>query len=230
MADQFASLKCLDLDGLQRVFGDELAGHEQDARRELRGDRAYRRTLTKRTMVDARQTANAVAHIGRLPAPGETIHLVCAGGYSLYHHIEAVLQIAAPVTIRYLGIATLGFSRENLERLIALLDAGTIGRLDFLYSVYFRSNEREICERLAHELTTRGQRVLSMRTHCKLLLIELGDGRDAYTIESSANLRSCKNLEQSTFTNHVGLLQFHRRWLDELFQGGSNEPQNDRRA
>jgi len=148
-----------------------------------------------------------------------TIHFVCAGGYSLYHHIEAVLQIAAPARISYLGIATLGFSKDNLERLIGLLDAGRIGKLDFLFSVYFKSNEREICERLAHELGTRGQRVLSMRTHCKLLLIELGDGRDCYTIESSANLRSCKNVEQSTFTNDRALLAFHRGWLDELFQG-----------
>jgi len=67
MADQFASLKCLDVAGLQRVFGEELADHQQDARRELRGDRAFRRTPTKRTLVDARQVANAVAHIGRPP-------------------------------------------------------------------------------------------------------------------------------------------------------------------
>jgi hypothetical protein len=220
MADQFANLKTLDLDAIRPVF-DELADHQQDARRELHGDRAFRRTPTKRTLIDARQVSNAVAHIGRLPAPGETIHLVCSGGYSLYHHVEAVLQIAAPTTIKYMAVATLGFSKENLERLIGLLDSGQIGTLDFVYSVYFKSNEREICERLAHELTTRGQRVLSMRTHCKLLLIELGDGRDCYVIESSANLRSCKNVEQSTFTNDVGLLRFHRGWIDSLFTGDS---------
>ena len=220
MPDLFANLKSLDPDGLQRVFGEELADHQQDARRELAGDRSYRRTPTKRTMIDVRQAANAVAHIGRLPEPGETIHLVCSGGYSLYHHIEAALELATPATIRYLGICTLGFSKDNLERLIGLLDTGAVGKLDFLFSVYFKSNEREICERLAHELGSRGQRVLSMRTHCKLLLIELGDGRDAYTIESSANLRSCKNVEQSTFTNDRSLLAFHRGWIASLFTGG----------
>jgi hypothetical protein len=213
-------LKTLDPDGLQRVFG-ELAGeHQQDARRELAGDRAFRRTPAKRTFIDARQVSNCVAHIGRLPAPGETIHLVCSGGYSLFHHIEAALELAAPTKIKYMAVATLGFSKDNLERLIAMLDAGQVGKLDFLFSVYFRSNEREICERLAHELTTRGQRVLSMRTHAKLLLIELGVGRDCYVIESSANLRSCKNVEQSTFTNDRSLLAFHRGWIDSLFTGG----------
>ena len=50
-------------------------------------------------------------------------------------------------------------------------DAGRIGKVDFLFSVYFKSNERESCERLAHELTTRGHRVVAMLNHAKLLLI-----------------------------------------------------------
>lgn len=60
-----------------------------------------------------------------------------------------------------------------------------------------------------------------MRTHTKLLLIETTAG-DCYTIESSANLRSCKNVEQSTFTNDRPLFDFHRQWLNELFQGGND--------
>ena len=216
MTDWTKSLPTMNLDALQRVFGEELADHQQDARRELDGDQSYRRTPSKRTMIDARMVANAVAHIGRLPAAGETIHLVCAGGYSLFHHIPALLELAAPATIRYLGIATLGFSKDNLERLIGMLDNGTIGRVDMVFSVYFRSLEKESCERLTHALGSRGQRVVSMRTHAKLLLIETTAG-DYYTIESSANLRSSRNVEQTTFTNDPILFAFHRAWLDSLF-------------
>jgi hypothetical protein len=129
-----------------------------------------------------------------------------------------VLDLASPATIRYLGIATLGFSRENLERLLEMFDAGQVGRLDFLYSVYFRSNEKEICERLTHELGRRGERVLAMRTHCKILLFETTAG-GYFTVESSANLRSCKNIEQAIFTNDAGLFDFHRGWLNEIFEG-----------
>ena len=142
-----------------------------------------------RALLDARRLQNAIEHIGRLPEPGEAFHLVTAKQYSLWHVVKATLHLAAPATIARLTVATLGFSRQNLEELLQLLDAGHIGKVDFLFSVYFKSNEREICERLAHELTTRGQRVVAMLTHAKVLLIETTDGR-SYVVESSANLRS----------------------------------------
>jgi len=216
-ADWAHGLAAVNLDECRPVF-DELSGFEQDAARELSGDRRHLRAAAKRTMIDCRRVANAVQHIGRLPEPGESIHLVTAGGYSLFHHIPAANELIAPATIAYLGIATLGFSRENLERLLELLDSGQVGRLDFLYSVYFKSNEKEICARLTHELGRRGQRVLSMRTHAKMLLIETTAGGN-FVIESSANLRSCKNVEQAVFTNDAELLDFHRGWLNEIFEG-----------
>jgi hypothetical protein len=218
MTDWVSKLPTFALDGIKPVF-DELAGHEVDARRELAGDRSFRRRAIRRTMLDAQRVANAVEHVGRLPEPGETVHLVAAGGYSMFHHIPAALQLIAPATIAYLGIATLGFSRENLERLLEMLDSGQVGRLDFIYSVYFKSNEKEICARLTHELGSRGQRVLAMRTHSKLLLLETTAG-DCFTIESSANLRSCGNIEQSTITNDKSLLEFHRGWVESLFMEG----------
>lgn len=52
-----------------------------------------------------------------------------------------------PAIIRYAAICTLGFSKENISHLLELLDSGQIEKLDFLFSIYFRSNERESCER-----------------------------------------------------------------------------------
>jgi hypothetical protein len=212
-------LPALDLDALCPLF-DELAGETKNAAIELDADRAHRRQPTRRTMVDQRRTANAVAHVDRLPHAGETIHMLAAGGYSLFHLIAATLQLAAPATIAYLGIATLGFSRENLEQLLAMLDAHQVEQLDFLYSIYFRSVERKACDRLTYELVCRKQRVASVRTHAKVLLIELSDGR-AFVVESSANLRSCRNIEQSTFTHDRALLDFHRGWMKEIFDQAS---------
>ena len=206
----------MDLDGIKPVF-DQLAGHEKDAARELHGgDRRHVRRTDRMVMLDARRLANAVEHIGRLPEPGEAFHLVTAKQYSLWHVIKAALQLAAPAKISRLTVATLGFSRQNLEELLAALDAGDIGQVDFLFSVYFKSNEKEICERLAHELTTRGQRVVAMLTHAKVLLMETTDGR-AFVVESSANLRSCSSIEQIMVTNDAALLRFHREWIESLF-------------
>jgi hypothetical protein len=119
-------------------FYNELAGHETDAARAWVGDRRHVRRADTKVLLDARRLADALEHIGHLPEPGEAFHLVTAKRYSLWHVVRAVLQLAAPATIARLTVATLGFSKTNLEELLALLDAGTIGTVDFLYSVYFQ--------------------------------------------------------------------------------------------
>jgi hypothetical protein len=210
------TLNAIPLDTIKPVF-DELAGEEKDAARQWCGDRKYVRRTDKSVMLDARRLQNAIEHIGRLPEPGEAFHCVTAKRYSLWHVIQATLHLAAPATIAYLGIATLGFSKTNLDDLLAEIDSGRIWKCDFLYSVYFKSNERESCERLAHELTTRGHRVVAMLTHAKILLMALTDGR-AFVVESSANLRSCSSIEQMMLTQDRELHEFHRNWVDELMR------------
>jgi hypothetical protein len=212
--DWTATLPALPLDTLRPVF-DELAGHEVDAGRQWVGDRRHVRRTDKAVLLDARRLQNALEHIGRLPEPGEAFHLVTAKRYSLWDLVKATLHLGAPATIAYLGVATLGFSRANLEELLALLDGGQIGKVDFLFSVYFKSGQREICERLAHELTTRGQRVVACLQHAKVVLMQTTDG-GAYVVESSANLRSCASIEQITMTHDPALLAFHRQWIDDV--------------
>jgi hypothetical protein len=212
-----AGLPEMATEGLQ-PFYDELQGHEVDAARELHGgDRKHvsQRTADKRVMLDARRLQNALDTIGRLPDKGESFHIVTWKRFSLWHVVKATLALAKPVTISRLTVATLGFSKDNLDELLQLLDCGDIGRVDFLYSVYFKSNERQSCERLTHELTTRGHRVVAMLTHAKVLLVELTDGR-GFTVESSANLRSCASIEQITMTQDADLTAFHRKWIDEI--------------
>jgi hypothetical protein len=134
------------------------------------------------------------------------------------HIIPATLHLAEPATIRYLAVVTLSFSQANMLDLLAMMDAGQIERLDFCYSIYFRSGNREQCERLAHELTSRGGRVYSGLVHAKLLLLLLTDGR-AFTVESSANLRSCASVEQLTLFHDRALLDFHKQWINEIIEG-----------
>ena len=127
------------------------------------------------------------------------------------------MHLAAPATIARLTVATLGFSRQNLEELLAALDAGQIGKVDFLFSVYFKSTSGRYANGWRTSLTTRGQRVVAMLTHAKILLIETTDGR-GFVVESSANLRSCSSIEQITMTHDADLLAFHRTWIDELLR------------
>ena len=160
---------------------------------------------------------NCLEHVGTLPPEGTSYHFVTRGRWSLFHLIPTTLTFAAPAHLAYLGIGTLGFSHQNLTDLLSLFDSGRIKEIAFLFSVYFRSGQREQCERLVSELTRRKQKVVSMLTHCKLLLMATTDNR-FFVAESSANLRSCGSIEQTTFTQDRELLTFHKQWLSEIME------------
>jgi len=215
MPDWTDSLPTLDLDSIRPMF-DPLEGVETDARRELSADRSIRQSNTH-TLVDARGATNALANVGRLPRPQESLHMICKGNYAAFDHIPAALELVKPERLAYVGIVTLSFSARNIATLCELLDARRIESLDLLYSCYFRSVERGEADRLTADLSHRGARVLSMRTHAKITLFETTAG-EYFALEGSANLRSRGNLEQCVMTNSAELYRFHREWINEIME------------
>ena len=101
------------------------------------------------------------------------------------------------------------------EALAAMLDRGDVARLDFIFSVFFKSLEKDNCERLTIELGRRGARIIALLQHAKILVIEI-DGQ-SYVIESSSNLRSCGSLEQLAIFNNAELAAWHKGWIESLF-------------
>ncbi|NLF10125.1 MAG: hypothetical protein GX594_19420 [Pirellulaceae bacterium] len=215
MPDPFSNLKCLDMDALSPVF-DELAGLEKDVARDFGDTRRHVTRTARAIMRDARRRQNAIDDISDLPQPGEVVHLLSAKRFALFNIVEAVLALRAPAKIRYLAICTLGFSTANVEGIAAMLDSRNVEQLDFVFSVYFKSLEKENCERLTVELGQRGARIIALLQHSKILLIETTTG-DTYVVESSANLRSCASLEQTSIFNDADLFRFHKTWIDSLF-------------
>ena len=214
-------LAALDLDAVAPFYA-EPPEAARDVEIGLDADRVHARTPTKRSTWNALHVANLAKALGALPAPGETLHVVCRGNWPAWALVPRALELAAPATIRWLGLATLGFSRENIDELAGMLDAGLVGRADLLFSCYFRSHEVELVGHLAAEMATRGQRTVALRTHAKVIAAELTDGT-ALVVESSANLRSCRNVEQFTISNDRPLLDFHRGWMDELIRAGDKK-------
>jgi hypothetical protein len=209
-----SELPTMNVNEMKPIF-DPLEGVQADARRQLSASKSHRRRPPRRRLLDLRQQTAAAAAIGVLPLPGETVHLVCDGSYKSWHHIPVILEQIAPAKLVYLGIFTLSFSQENISELCRMMDVGQVEALDLCYSCYFRSVERGACEKQTAELTRRGARVASFRTHAKAILMKTTAG-DCYTIESSANLRSAGNLEQSTLTNDAALFAFYCGIIEEL--------------
>jgi hypothetical protein len=70
---------------------------------------------------------------------------------------------------------------------------------------------------LAANLHRRGHRIAAVRSHAKLFLFELTDQLHI-VIESSANLRSCRNVEACLISNDRALLLFHCSWMLKLLE------------
>jgi hypothetical protein len=169
---------------------------------------------------DMRKMKVAADHLLRIPDALECFHLLCSGRYALWDLAgPAVLHHAHPATIASMTIATLGFSKTNIADMRGMLAAGKIGRLSLVCSHYFKGTNTEIWDGAAAmpaEFPTT-VRFASVRNHAKIAAIQLTDGR-TITIESSANLHSCRNLEFITVYGHPALYEFHTAWINELFE------------
>ena len=174
------------------------------------------RTSIKRQTTHLLHVANAAKHIEQLPGSGESLHGIMRGNYNAWDFVPAVLQLASPVTIDHLFVATLGFNKANAGELMLLLDSGKIRSCTFICSCYFRDTSSDIYQPLAAGLLERRQKVAAVRSHAKLLGFAMSDGRH-FLIESSANLRSCRNIEQFALHADRDLYEFHKGWIDSLF-------------
>ena len=190
------------------------------AQEELRQRTTLLRKTARRTVETKLQCRNCIKEITALPALEESLHVIARGNFPLWSIVPAVLALAAPATIDALHIATLGFSTSNVADLMDLLDRGQIKAVAIVASVFFeRQNPREYCQ-MQEGLAARGQRIVALRSHAKVIAMGLTDGR-RLAVESSANLRSCRNIEQITLVNSPDLYQFHRDWIDQVIQEGT---------
>lgn len=140
------------------------------------------------------------------------------GNFNAWDIVPAILALAAPVIIEELILTTLGFNRKNTIELIGLLDQGKVGAVSIVCSCYFRDASATEFGFMADEITAHKQRIIATRNHSKLILMHLSDGRKV-TVESSANLRTCNNIEQFCMTNDPALYEFHKGWIEEVFSG-----------
>jgi len=208
-------VKPFDMTGIV-PFWPENAEQTKDAGIELaEGLRLIRRSEKHRT-AHLLHVANAAKHLDTLPAPGETLHALMKGNFNAWDLVPAVLQLASPATILRLDVATLGFNNRNVAELAELMDAKQVGQVWFLCSCYFRdSSTAEFGFLQEHIAKARGGHVAAARSHAKIQLMELSDGRH-YVIESSANLRSCHNVEQFSMFQSAEVLLFYRQWIEEF--------------
>lgn len=183
----------------------------------LQGHPRHVRRPARRLFVNALRARNAAEALAGLPADGETWHYLMTGDYDSFDLVPAMLDHARPALIEDLHLATLGFNHVNARRLLELMDAGAVRRCTMIVSLFYEADPKEAdtCYTLARELPARGGWYCATRSHAKIIAARFTDGR-CFVIESSANLRTCRNLEQFAITQDRGLFDFHRQWMETV--------------
>jgi hypothetical protein len=195
-AKMMDDLKNLDLETLKPLAGFGLDPAKlANASLRLQSGRTLRARYRRSFQVIDR-AAKATAQLERLPEPGESVHCVLKGNFPLAAFVPAVIDLTGGEPIERLTIATLGFSKRNVDDFAALIADGLLKDLAIVCSHYFSAVDAPI---MAHFTATLPQcPCVPLRTHAKVLAIETAG--QFLTVESSANLRS--KLQRRTSSHH----------------------------
>jgi hypothetical protein len=170
-----------------------------------------------RIKLAARRTAGiaeAKAVLEHLPGPGESLHAIVTARLDLSDVIGALLDRLGRCD--QMRLATLGYNERNLTAMLTWLDAGRVGTLALVASIFFRSHKGKLWEQTLTEFRQRGQRAACCHSHAKVVAVSFANG-ERYSIEGSANL--CGNgsgREQFALINDAGLHDWHAKWIDDL--------------
>lgn len=118
--------------------------------------------------------------------------------------IEHILELPAPGDSLHIVIDGRFTPCDIIPAIRRLSDPAVIERLDIATLGFNRDNVETIARGMDQGMT-----------HAKVMLFEMTDG-NCYTVEGSANLRSCSSIEQICITNDRDLLNFHRVWIEDF--------------
>ena len=157
--------------------------------------------------------AEAKAVLEHLPELGESLHALCTARMDLTDVIGALFDRLGRCD--RLVIGTLGYNARNLQTMLRWLDAGQVGTLTLLASIFFRSHNGDLWAETLAEFRARKQRAACCHSHAKVVSLSFASGQKL-AIEGSANL--CGNgsgREQFCLVNDPALADWHAGWVTE---------------
>jgi hypothetical protein len=118
--------------------------------------------------------AEAASLLAHLPAPNESLHVVCTSRFDLSDVLNHLLERFG--TADKVVIATLGYNRRNLLAMLRWLDAKAVRSLTLLASIFFRSHNGELWTETQTEFRSRGQRAACCHCHAKVSTLAFPSG------------------------------------------------------
>ncbi len=179
---------------------------------------SHRETAAKVTTFDLRKVKTATDCIQRLPKPREYIHFVVGQGFAGFDLLPTISALEKNKPFTRLYLTTLGFNRDNIAQLQTLIDARKIAPagLKVLCADFFRRADSALFDFGKIKAFENGYGWRSFRNHTKLILGKIAG--KCYVVESSANLRSCQNIEQFLITQSEALFNFHANWIETIWK------------
>jgi hypothetical protein len=209
-------LKAIDTADLPTVF----PGQQTADLRPMARARSLRTKIDRHRFQTARNTKRAAAQIGRLPEPGEALHLLLqANAFALFDALPAVLEIVGRPADEVL-LATLGINERHLAKLDELFTTGQIRHCSLLLSHYFSRCDQGQFRQAVALFGRHGFPIKEARSHAKVIALRFGRQKHV-VIESSGNLRSCRAAEVATMYDSRELFDWHAEWIREMLTGGS---------
>ena len=144
--------------------------------------------------------------------------VIISGAFIFGDFIEAYMTTWKAATDRMV-ISTLSLSQNNVDSLANLMEAGYIGRLDMIVSVYFWSHERYgLIPYIYRKLDKDDRFQLAVAgVHTKTVHFETRGGRKI-VIHGSANLRSSGSIEQFTIEENPDLFYFYTEQFYKILE------------
>lgn len=199
------------------IFGD-------DSEDELETTRMPESTMLRRESkikaIQALRREKAKAILTELPQRGESYHIISNGSFDYFNFCPIIIDYLHGYTEAFYG-STWTMSRYNVNELLGLLDAGKIGRISMMTGIYFKRRESAVYATLLEGLQERHQRFLCFECHAKIMLF---NHKNTYIVmEGSANFTANPRLEQNVIIHDKALWQFHKAWMDEMYNATPKE-------
>jgi hypothetical protein len=168
---------------------------------------AHRHRPSRRRHEDHRHRGILAGILNPLPTAGETVHIIIHGAVPLSAVIWHVVDQNPPSA---LTISTLGFSRAFVAELIDRMRTGQITSANVICSNYFSRVDATEYQQARELLAPWPCRLVDARTHAKIAVF------GHFSLEGSANLRSCRSIENVAITHDENLARFHAEWIHQL--------------
>ena len=168
---------------------------------------AHRHRPSRRRHEDHRHLGILAGILNPLPTAGETAHLIIHGGVPLSAIIWHVVDQSPPAELM---ISTLGFNRDFVHQLIDRMRTGRVLSATVVCSNYFSRADAVEYQQARELLAPWPCRLVDARTHAKIAVF------GHFSLEGSANLRSCRSIENVAITHDENLARFHAEWIHQL--------------